>query len=105
MTNKELLTILGTVSGLTFYTGRAPLGTKLPYGVLVLGPSSNFASDNKVTQKIQTATVELYTEKKDETTEAALEAVLDNNDIPWDKDEGYDDGEQFYINYYSITRR
>lgn len=105
MTNKELVTLLNTVEGVTFYTARAPIGTQLPYGVLVLGSSSNFASDNKVTQKIQSATVELYTEKKDEATEALVEGVLDNNDIPWDKDEGYDDGEQFYINYYSITRR
>ena len=105
MTNTELVTILKTISGVTTYTVRAPEGAKLPYGVLVLGQTSNFTSDNKVTQKIQTCTYELYTVKKDETVEAAVESVLDNNEIPWDKDEAFDDGEQFYINYYTFTRR
>ena len=105
MTNTELVAILKTISGVTFYSVRAPEGAKLPYLVGVFGQTSNFAADNKVTHKIQAVELQLYTEKKDETSEAAVESVLDAYELPWDKDEAYDDGEQFYINYYSITRR
>lgn len=105
MTNTELITVLKTISGVAVYSVRAPEGSKLPYLVATFGQTSNFAADNKVSQKIQGVSLELYTEKKDEATEQAVEAVLDANELPWDKDEAYDDGEQFYINYYSITRR
>ena len=105
MTNTELITILKTIDGVGVYSVRAPEGATLPYLVAVFGQSSNFAADNKVTQKIQGVSLELYTVGKDEATEAKVENKLDQNEIPWDKDEAYDDGEQFYINYYSITRR
>lgn len=105
MTNTELITILKTIDGVGVYSVRAPEGATLPYLVAVFGQTSNFAADNKVTQKIQGVSLELYTVGKDEATEAKVEGVLDTNEIPWDKDEAYDDGEQFYINYYEITRR
>lgn len=105
MTNTELINKLKTLEGVGVYSVRAPFGAKLPYLVVTFGQTDNFVSDNRVTVKKQEISLELYTEVKDETTEAKVEKLLDDNDIPWDKDEAYDDSEQFYINYYDITRR
>lgn len=105
MTNTELINKLKTLEGVSVYSVRATLGATLPYLVVTFGQTDNFVSDNRVTVKKQAISLELYTEVKDETTEAKVEKLLDDNDIPWDKDEAYDDGEQFYINYYDITRR
>jgi len=105
MTNAELLTALNTIDGLPFFSIRSTLGTSLPYGVVLYNATDNFEADNISYHKEQTITIELYTQAKDESKEALLEAKLDSLGIPWDKDEAYDDGQQFYINYYSITRR
>lgn len=105
MTNKELVDILKTIEDLPVFSVRAPEGSKLPYLVLVFGATDNFAADDHVISKKQAVGLELYTVRKDESIEAKVEDCLDENFIPWDKDEAFDDGEQFYINYYDITRR
>lgn len=105
MTNKELVDILKTVDGVSLYTVRAELGAKLPYAVLSFGSTSNFIADDKVTERIQSDTLELYTLRKDEAVEAAVEAVLDAHGIPWQSDEAVDDAEQFYIKYYYFIWR
>lgn len=105
MTNTQLIALFDTLKNISVYGVRAPEGAKLPYGVVVFGSSDNFAADNKTYAKKQAVAFELYTVKKNESLEAEVEALLDEAEIPWDKDEGYDDGEQFYIIYYSITRR
>ena len=110
MTNTELINILKPLSEaqtnpIGVYSVRAPLGTKMPYLVTLFGGSTNLEADNKVYSKQQAITIELYTKGKDESIEALLETCLDNASLPWSKDEAYDDGQQFYINYYYITRR
>lgn len=105
MTNAELIAALNTIDGLSFFSLRSPLGTPLPYAVVLYNATDNFEADNISYQKKQNITIELYTQAKDETIEALVESKLDALDIPWDKDETYDDGQQFYINYYNIVRR
>lgn len=105
MTAKELVDILKTVKDVTIYTARAPLGAKLPYAVLTFGSTSNFLADDRVSEIIQAQSLELYTVRKDLTTEAAVEKVLNDNCIPWQSDEADDDGEQFYLKIYNFIRR
>lgn len=110
MTNAELVAILSPLASaqtnpIGVYSVRAKEGASLPYLVVVYGTTDNFEADNKVYSKEQGVSLELYTESKDEVSEGLVENLLDTNSIPWDKDEAFDDGEQFYINYYSITRR
>lgn len=105
MTNAELIAALNTIDGLPFFSLRSTLGTPLPYAVVLYNATNNFEADNVSYQKKQNITIELYTQAKDETTEALVESKLDALGIPWDKDELYDDGQQFYINYYNIVRR
>lgn len=105
MTNKELVDILKTIEDLPVFSVRAPEGVELPYLVLVFGATDNFAADDHIISKKQAVGLELYTVRKNESIEAKVEDCLDENFIPWDKDEVFDDGEQFYINYYDITRR
>lgn len=110
MTNLELLTILKTLESaetnpIGVYSVRAKLGTKLPYLVVTFGTSDNFFADDKVREKRQNIILELYTKEKNETLEGLVESLLDNNGLPWDKDEAFDDGENFYQNLYYIMRR
>lgn len=105
MTNKELIDILKTIEDVPVFSVRAPEGSKVPYLVVVYGATDNFAADDHIISKKQAIGLELYTVRKDEKIEAKVEDCLDENLIPWDKDEAFDDGEQFYINYYDITRR
>ena len=110
MTNTELINILKTLEASTtnpikVFSVRAPLGTKLPYLTVLFNDTDNVFADDKVYKTEQAITLELYTVNKDETSESCVETVLDNNQLPWNKDEAYDDEGQFYITYYYLTRR
>lgn len=58
-----------------FEEGKAP---PLPYVVFRLPNSNNFAADGKVYKAVTALDIELYTEKKDLTTEKKLEDVINN---------------------------
>lgn len=74
----------------------------LPYLVWYLPGSENFAADDKVYQVIQTLNIELYTETKDFSTEQEVEAVLDANNMVWDKVETYINSEHMYQVLYTM---
>lgn len=110
MTNAELINILKPLSQaqtnpIGVFSVRAKIGTKLPYLVALFGVSSNLEADNHVYSAQQGVTLELYTKLKDETSEGLVEKTLNDADLPWSKDEAYDDDQQFYVVYYYITRR
>ena len=102
MNIQTLVTLLNAIEGLTFYSIRAQNGAVLPYGVIVVGASSNFFADNKTYEKHGGLVVELYTLDKDESLEAKVEKIFNDNDIPFDSDEARDDSQQFYLKYYYI---
>lgn len=81
-----------------------PIGNvpALPYLVWYLPGSENFTADDKVYQKIDTLNIELYTENKDFTAEATVEAVLDANYMAWDKAEAYIESERMYQVLYTM---
>ena len=47
--------------------------------------------------------VELYTSSRDRAAEAALESILRNNDIAWDKSTDYMERERLYTATYTST--
>lgn len=110
MTNVELLNILKTLTESTtnpigVYSVQAPLGTSLPYLVVEFGSTDNFFADDSVREKRQAIVLYLYTKGKNETLEGLVESLLDSNSLPWNKDEAFDDSQNFYQNIYYITRR
>ena len=73
-----------------------------PYIVYLFSYSSNFGADNKVHSQADNYQVELYTVKKDPTSEALIEDLFDANDIYWEKTETYIESEGLYQVLYEI---
>ncbi|MGD7051422.1 hypothetical protein [Sutcliffiella horikoshii] len=73
-----------------------------PYIVYLVSGSSNLFADNKTYKKINDIQIELYTDKKDLNAEATLEALLDENNIPYDTTEIWIESEQLFQKTYEI---
>jgi hypothetical protein len=73
-----------------------------PYLVYLFSYSDNFGADNKVYQAIGYYQIELYTTKKDPTSEKLVEDLFDNNDIYWGKTETWIESENLYQVLYEI---
>lgn len=58
-----------------------------PYIAYELESSSNFEADNKAFIKSGDYRIELYTKEKDLEKEKILEKILDENEIPFEKEE------------------
>lgn len=106
MTLSELFTILNNITNFkdkvayrAFPVGKAP---QLPFICLMATQTNNFKADNKVYKVIQGVDIELYSKLKDETSEALIEAVLDANNIVWEKYEDYIDDEEVYQITYEV---
>lgn len=74
----------------------------LPYLVWYLPASDNFAADDKVYKRIETLNIELYTKTKDFATEATVEAVLEANNMVWNRTETVLDDENMYEVLYEM---
>ena len=73
-----------------------------PYIVYLFSYSSNFGADNKVYEDFKNFQVELYTPKKDLTSEKLIEDLFNANSIYWEKTEIYIDSEGLYQVLYEI---
>ena len=62
----------------------------------------NFVADNKVYHIILGVNVELFTKQKDEAAEAAVEAVLDALDLPWEKAPEFLEDENIFLVTYTM---
>ena len=107
MTLKSLNTALNSIPGFNkkvayraFPVGKAP---KLPFICYLCTNTNNFTADNFVYQVVQEVDIELYTAKKDEKSEQAIEKMLNDNSIVWEKYEDYLDSEDCYMISYTIT--
>ena len=76
-----------------FAEGDAP---SPPFICYLLPGSNNFAADGRVYHKFSQFHLELYTDLKDLSLEAKLEADFDNNDIFYNKSETWIDSEKLY---------
>ena len=105
MTLKELNAALQSISGFdkkvayrAFPVGKAP---KLPFICYLCTNTDNFFADGKTFRVIQGVDVELYTAKKDITTEGLVENKLNECGLGWQKYEEYLDSEDCYMITYS----
>ncbi|HDR5354200.1 TPA: hypothetical protein QCS32_006004 [Bacillus thuringiensis] len=71
-----------------------------PYICFLVDGSANLMADNKVYHKINDLNIELYTTKKDVVTEAKLEKVLDDHEIPYDSYGTFIESEKMYQKIY-----
>lgn len=69
-----------------------------PYICISILSTDNFFADDNVRKKINHWLIELYTEKKDPTLEASLEAKLP----PWNKSEDYLNDEKLFLIAYEF---
>lgn len=81
----------GKVAYRSFPVGNAP---DLPFICYLETSSNNAFADNTVYKKIKGIDIELYSENKDTTSESLIEQALEENMIPWEKDEDYIDSEK-----------
>ena len=87
---------------LPIYDTVAPAGMTLPYGVLVLTKSNNTAADNKVFSVNVEGRLEVYTLGKDDNTCLAVENALNTNELPFEHDTTYLDGQKVLMEVYSF---
>lgn len=64
--------------------------------------SSNFSADNSIYYPIQNIQIELYTDKKDIEAEFKLEAVLNENEIPFATSETFIESESLFQKIYEV---
>ena len=83
-----------------FPVGGAP---SLPFICFMEMESNNFVADCKVYHKITEVNIELYSDEKDTTSEAAVEAMLNDNLLVWDKAEYYINDEDMVQVVYGIA--
>ena len=74
----------------------------LPYGVFLDPTSNNFMADNQVYKSIKHVQIELYAEGKDTGAEDAIETVLNNHELPFEKEFLYIQDERLYETIYEI---
>ena len=73
-----------------------------PFICYLLPGTDNFSADGLVYHKMQTVHIELYSDRKDPETETAVETVLDNNRIFYNKSEVWIPSEKLYEVIYSF---
>ena len=73
-----------------------------PFICYLLPGSDNFSADGLVYHRLQTVHIELYTDRKDPEIETAVETVLDNNRIFYNKSEVWIPSEKLYEVIYSF---
>lgn len=64
--------------------------------------SSNFSADNSMYYPIQNVQIELYTDHKDLEAESKLEAVLNENEIPFATTETFIESESLFQKIYEM---
>lgn len=73
-----------------------------PFLVFLYPRSDNFAADGKVYYKINQLNIELYSDLKDVSLEAKIEAVLDKHGFYYEKTETWIDSEKLYEILYQF---
>ena len=103
MTHKEIAQLVKSI-GLpcTYHHWEKNDVPALPY-IIFYEPSRNdFMADNTNYQKIVHLVIELYSDNKDIASESKVETVLEQNGIPYTKEETYISSEQMYEVIYEM---
>ena len=85
----------------TYYSFPEKEAPQLPYICYYYPGSDNEPASDRVYQRIDNLTIELYTETKDFSLEQEFEAVLDSYGIVWDKTEEYINTERMFMITYT----
>lgn len=101
MTLSELFTILKATGYPVAYSHFRETPS-VPFIVYLEDDSSNFHADNRTYKKVRSIRIELYTDKKDLVAEDKVEALLDENEIPYQSYEVYIDSEKVFQKTYQI---
>ena len=96
MNQVQMITLLNTLTDIPSFYDHAPVGTKLPFGVIHSEQPDNFLADNLVYCEKWNFRFDLYTVEKDLTLEGKIKKLLNDNDIAWQKTEQYIDSEQVW---------
>lgn len=80
----------------TYYSFPEKQAPALPYVLFYFPNTNNFSADDTVYQKAEALNIELYTKEKDYTSESAIEDVLEEYGIVWQKSESYLNSENMY---------
>lgn len=106
MTLNNLFTLLSNVSGfadrVAFDAFPETMEQTLPYINIQIPTTSTFAADNITYYQSPNANIELYTRRKDQTAEAAIEGAFTQAGIYYSKYEGRIDAQSCYQVVYSI---
>lgn len=73
-----------------------------PFLVYLIPDSDNFAADGKSYFKVDVLNLELYTDYRDFNLEEQIEAVLEKNEIFWEKENIYIESEKMYETIYTM---
>lgn len=102
MTYKQVATMIAGI-GLPYAYYQFPEGTAqaCPFICFYFTNSNDLAADDTNYQKIRPLAIELYTDNKDFTTEAAVESALNRNGLVYAREETYLDSERMYMVTYT----
>lgn len=101
MTYAEIATMVESV-GLPFAYHHFPdkSGQQPPFICFFYPQSADMLADGTNYKRINSLTVELYTDNKDFALEKQVETVLNGSGLVWQKDEFYIDEERMYLESY-----
>lgn len=103
MTYTEIATMVASMGfSYAYYSFPEAQAPALPYVLFYFPNTNNFNADDSVYQKVEALNIELYTSNKDYTSEAAVEAALAANGVPWEKSETYLTTENMYEVLYQM---
>lgn len=104
MTHKQLFDLLNTIEIPVAYSHFDSNKNLIPPFMVYRETSPDtFKAENKTYYKHLNFEIELVTEKKNVLLESQIEALLDSNNIPYDKlDEVWDNDEKIYHNFYEL---
>lgn len=101
MTYKEVASMIAGF-GLPYAYYQFPEGTDqaCPFVCFYFTGSNDMTADDTNYQKIRPLVIELYTDNKDFTTEATIEAALNSSGLVYAREESYIDTERMYMVTY-----
>ncbi len=101
MTLDELQALLSE-SGLPFTYHHWETPPRPPYGVFLDSGSDNFMADDRVYLPVSQIQIEVYARARDQAAEAAVDRVLDEASIPYEKGGVWIPSERLYQTVYEI---
>lgn len=101
MTYKEISQMIAEVGvPYAYYQFPEETGQEPPFICFYYPNNNDFVADGENYVNVVQLVIELYTDNKDFSLEATLEAVLDEHDLVFTREETYIDSERMYLQTY-----